>query len=44
MDGVDEREVHHQDAAPEEPDGDVRPAPADPQDPPAEPGEPLNPA
>ena len=28
----------------EEPDADVRPAPADPQDPPADPSEPLNPA
>jgi|tagenome__1003787_1003787.scaffolds.fasta_scaffold20756009_3 hypothetical protein len=46
-------DVHERDAgrpdrpegtSPEEPDAEVRPAPADPQDPPADPDEPLNPA
>jgi hypothetical protein len=49
MDGVDQHDAERPNdpserATPQEPDADLRRAPADPQDPPADPDEPLNPA
>jgi len=46
MDAVDEQRPRSPEGAPDpqEPDADVRPAPAGPEDPPADPDEPLNPA
>jgi hypothetical protein len=45
MERVDEqRPDRGEEITHDEPDADVRPAPADPKDPPADAGEPLNPA